>query len=641
MSVDVREATTVASKTPVKEVSRAPGTVYVFTSEDLYKQGILTVADLLKRIPGIQMQPTTQEGMQVWFRGVQNQYNSNVLLLIDSVPMRDYFFGHFHVDEMLPVENIEKIEVLVGPGSVIHGANAFAGVINITTKRKGNEVRVRGGDFDTIGGTGLLSGDRLSVFVKALKSENGFVPRLGGKGLPRRFPLPADRELYLIDVKYALSPNLTLKYYYTHYQYYAPYTSNKNRDFLTRDPWGASFNYAQGDLETLKINAVGYFNQYDFNQDSFSVSKKGPVTPHDRGEKIWNTQYMGFDVYVSKKIKKHTILVGTSLISYKGTKDIGEKEYDITVSPEVLTKDGDLLFNRTRTQNDYSFYAQDQWIATENLDVTAGIRFTRPQFYDQQWNYRLGAVYSLDEETYFKALVGTSFRVPTFREARFIKDDGSIRFDPNLKPEHMTTYELSVGRKKANGNSWLLTGFYNVYKDFITNVAPPSFFPPGLTPDDDAFINVDERIIKGVELSADWWFVDNLIRFRPGFAYIDGKDNTLNSGLHGLSDWVGYTETSFKLTDYLTVGLVTSFVSTPFVNRDIYQQNIKVPKDPTLLGGYITLGTYANYKILDHLDFQFVGRNITNRLYYSPHTGSKYDYQWPGAEFSFQLRSRF
>ncbi|MCD6175676.1 MAG: Plug domain-containing protein, partial [Planctomycetes bacterium] len=140
------------SKTPVS-IERAPGTVYLFSGDALWDKGITTLEDLLRQIPGVQLVPSRLGHTSVWIRGVQGRYNSKLLLLVDGVPMRDFFYGNFTVDEMYPMENIEKIEVLLGPGSTLYGSNAFAGVISITTKKKKNEIFGSIGSYDTYSGS--------------------------------------------------------------------------------------------------------------------------------------------------------------------------------------------------------------------------------------------------------------------------------------------------------------------------------------------------------------------------------------------------------------------------------------------------------------------------------------------------------
>jgi len=126
-----------------------------------------------------------QAGHQnVWIRGVQQEFNKKILLLIDGVPMRDLYTGNFNIDEMIPLENVEKIEVLNGPGSVLYGTNAFAGTISITTKSKGRSVQVAYGSFNRIETYGEYNVGGLYVSGKYYSSD-GFQPEYMIDGLQR------------------------------------------------------------------------------------------------------------------------------------------------------------------------------------------------------------------------------------------------------------------------------------------------------------------------------------------------------------------------------------------------------------------------------------------------------------------------
>lgn len=133
-------------------LQKAPGIIRVFTKDDFDKYGATTLLEVLNNIPGIQMQEYRAGHQLVWIRGVQQRYNNKVLLLIDGVPMRDSYYGNFNVDEMLPLDMVEKIEIINGPGSVLYGANSFSGVINITTKSKGKSVSASVGSFSSFTG---------------------------------------------------------------------------------------------------------------------------------------------------------------------------------------------------------------------------------------------------------------------------------------------------------------------------------------------------------------------------------------------------------------------------------------------------------------------------------------------------------
>ena len=98
----------------------------MFTRTDIVRLGFTTLADVLRQVPGIQVIEYRTGHETIWVRGVQSRYNNKVLLLVDGVPMRDSFYGHFDIDDSLPLDDAERIEIISGPGSVLYGTNAFA-----------------------------------------------------------------------------------------------------------------------------------------------------------------------------------------------------------------------------------------------------------------------------------------------------------------------------------------------------------------------------------------------------------------------------------------------------------------------------------------------------------------------------------
>ena len=131
---DLLNVTVTSTTKSSLEIRQAPGVVRVFTRTDIVRLGFRTLHDVLRQIPGIQVIEYRTGHQTIWVRGVQSRYNNKVLLLIDGVPMHDSFYGHFDIDESQPLDDAERIEVISGPGSVLYGTNAFAGVISITTR---------------------------------------------------------------------------------------------------------------------------------------------------------------------------------------------------------------------------------------------------------------------------------------------------------------------------------------------------------------------------------------------------------------------------------------------------------------------------------------------------------------------------
>jgi outer membrane receptor for ferrienterochelin and colicin len=146
---------TAATKTRGFSTRKAPSVIRVFTRRDLDQFAFQTIRDVLANVPGIQVQEYRGAHQAPWIRGVKSRYNNKILWLIDGVPLRDSYYGHSSIDEILPLDMVERIEIISGPGSVLYGANAFAGVVSIVTRKaqdvgKGERAaRASFGSYDT------------------------------------------------------------------------------------------------------------------------------------------------------------------------------------------------------------------------------------------------------------------------------------------------------------------------------------------------------------------------------------------------------------------------------------------------------------------------------------------------------------
>ncbi len=136
---------------PLKESSR---TIQIITSEQLRNSGVLTTAEALQYVSGIDIRQRGVSGMQadLYIRGGSFD---QTLLLIDGIKLEDAQTGHHTLNFLPPIEIIERIEVLKGPAARIFGQNAFTGALNIVTKKegiKGGKVTVRSGSFGQLHG---------------------------------------------------------------------------------------------------------------------------------------------------------------------------------------------------------------------------------------------------------------------------------------------------------------------------------------------------------------------------------------------------------------------------------------------------------------------------------------------------------
>jgi len=140
-------------------IGRAPAVASVITAADILATGATDLDEVLQAVPGLtvtHLLPYDNKPIYI-IRGIATQYNQQVLMLVNGVPITSIYLGNRgDVWGGMPVENIARIEVIRGPGSALYGADAFSGVINIVTKNAtdvaGLQTGVRAGSFKTADG---------------------------------------------------------------------------------------------------------------------------------------------------------------------------------------------------------------------------------------------------------------------------------------------------------------------------------------------------------------------------------------------------------------------------------------------------------------------------------------------------------
>jgi len=143
---------TSASKEP-EQVWRTPAAIYVITQEDIRRSGASSIPEILRLAPGLEVARADSDHWAVGVRGFGGQFSKSLLVLIDGRSVYSPLFAgvYWQVEDTL-LEDIERIEVIRGPGGTIWGANAVNGVINIITKNTkdthGTLVSMSGGNVD-------------------------------------------------------------------------------------------------------------------------------------------------------------------------------------------------------------------------------------------------------------------------------------------------------------------------------------------------------------------------------------------------------------------------------------------------------------------------------------------------------------
>lgn len=140
-------------------VSQSAAVTSVITAEQIKSMGATELHEVLETVPGIHASIQGLTGdYHYTVRGIHNERNSEILILLNGTRVTSAFGGTLMIGLELPIDAIQQVEVIRGPGSALYGADAFAGVINIITKKakdiNGTTVGGRVGDHDAQSGWG-------------------------------------------------------------------------------------------------------------------------------------------------------------------------------------------------------------------------------------------------------------------------------------------------------------------------------------------------------------------------------------------------------------------------------------------------------------------------------------------------------
>ena len=642
MNIEV-ESSTKSSIT----IQKAPSSIKVFKNSDFEKYGFYTLKDILTTVPGMQIQEYRAGHQLIWTRGVQQRYNNKVLLLIDGVPMRDGYYGNFTIDESLPLENIEQIEIISGPGSVLYGTNSFSSVISITTKTEGKSLSAKYGSFNSMASAGEFSYKGLYANVNYFQTD-GFSPKYNSDGYEREHPQNADNINAFLKYK---SKGLTLIGSYASYNYPYKYRSS-NKDYsYNRNPIYGAAGYDFDFKEKGKLSIFTYYNYFGFYKDKTKYLGIGNDTIKEKLIESMNTALFGGNIDYFVKIKKHDLLIGTSYQQDMALKINAHTSYDI--DDGNVSIDEEILTNPDINRNDIAFYIQDLWNITDKILLTTGLRYDILSDFENQFNYRIGLTGQTSSNIYGKILYGTAYRIPSYREYLDI-----VCFNDNLQPEHLNTFELQAGYVFGKGDI-SITYFNNIYTNFIQellidSVAENNSFREV---DDEMAFNFKKRSTSGLELNAVLYPAKGLFMNIGASYLLSASENAgqIPVGLYPayseqgnvdimfLSDYTINLTTSYKLFKNYQIGVNAIYFSDRKVPAD-YQADVpENVKNSTNAKGFYKIDLFARAKFFNKLDFDLRIQNLLNEDIYSPPYGNStgYDAHWTGLTFNIGLRYKF
>jgi len=564
MAANTQEETMVVSASATEQnLKDAPASISVITQQDLQRKPVQNLKEVLKEVPGVQLTNEGDNRQGVSIRGLSSSYT---LILVDGkrVNSRNAVFRHNDFDlNWIPVDAIERIEVVRGPMSSLYGSDALGGVVNIITRKVGKswhgtftadstvqEHRDRGdtwnGQFFT---SGPLIDDVLGVKVSGnlakrekdaqQQSSTGETPRIEGF---------TNRNA---NVEFNWTPNQDHDFDFA----YGRDRQDRDSDSLAKD---------RLDRETW---AIGHHGRWDLGNSELRFY----------GEKIDNNDPGSTSTITSESNTldgKYVLPIGAinQLLTFGG-----EYRHDSLTDPVNLTGGT----SSKTSANQYALFLEDEWRIIDPLAFTAGLRMDDHETYGDHWSPRAYLVYNATDTLTIKGGWSTAFKAPSLLQLSPDWTTGSCRGaceivgSADLKPETSESYE--IGLYYAGEEGWLdgvtasVTTFQNDIDDMINidrtpnrNLASTYSNFVGFNRDGEPvfrYYNVNKARIRGVETELKVPFNDQW-KLTLNYTYNDGRDlsagdNKPLSSLpfhtaNGTLDWTPLDDWSFYVSGNYT-----------------------------------------------------------------------------------------
>lgn len=592
------EVVVTATKTPhtLKDV---PVETIVVTREDIDRTNAQNVMDILKNIPGISTAAHDDTfGTYTWratMRGLSFD-GGYALILVDgerimgsgqSGGMGEYGVGLNQV----PVEMIERVEVVKGPGSALYGSDAMAGVINIITKKMPEKQiagagaaygwytvkeRTRNGVSQEPSTKNRNQSQSYAYFGDRASEKVGYLmqysqERAEDTGSSR---IDSERHAFMAKGEVDLSEQMTLSLK-------GEVSAYDKIDNRKEDSYRLSTGFAWQPNEDHYFLLKGYTYNWDFDHgfvdDSYG-HKYGDIAYHQvDGQYSW---YAG---------DTHTLTMGA---------EFQRQAIDYTID----NPDGSTV----RVDEDidtFSLYLQDEILLfNDKLNIVPGVRYDDHSTFGEEVNPKLSGMYRLYETTTLRASVGRAFKSPTIRQLYYDAPYNHGSFyalsNPDLDPETSIGYSAGVEQWLLDNRMMMSVSYFrNEVDDLVLREDSGATYNGKPLME---YRNVDEATIQGVEVLSRLWPTEEL-SLLVSYSYTDSENKENGKNLTYVPEHQFGLTPAYEFVNYgVGISGMISYASKQYTSTDNSSQ----------IDGFTVVDAKMYKRVSDSVKFSFEADNI-------------------------------
>ena len=501
------EVTSVARQE--QSVSESAAAVFVITQDDIRRSGASSIPELLRMVPGLDVAQISANTWAITARGFNAQFANKMLVLMDGRTLyTPLFSGVFWDTQDTVLGDIDRIEVIRGPGASVWGANAVNGVINITTKSaretQGGRLAAVVGTEDTgIGslryGGPMKHGGAYRVYVKSFDRDT-FERETGGKAAD---DWSAFRTGFRMDVSVADGDTLTVQG-----DAYRGRTGNTITELSLSPPYQAPADVHE---DVAGANVLGRWRHATSSTSGLSL--QAYVDTYDRQSDLFGERRVTFDADL-----QHHFAPGANQqliwgIQARRTEDRTNDTFISSFTPD------------RRDDDFFSAFVEDLLnLRDSRWHLTLGSKFEYNDYIGFAVEPTVRLLARLGERSSAWAAVSRALRSPS-RAERDTRANlqafptlgppamVSVFGNPDQRPEEARAYELGYRAQWSEAVSFDATAFYNEYDGLRTAQSEPSFPeaspPPAHLVFPLRFANRSDGHSYGAEVVCNWRVTDH------------------------------------------------------------------------------------------------------------------------------------